>query len=264
MAIQLVNLGFSVKGSTTTPRKIDAFQNAGIVPYRFTVGKTDIELTPDIHDFFQTDLLIITLPPKIRRLGPGYGIGQIEKIAKATRNFDGKVIYTSSTSVYPTNGKSHDEKSLTTDSSENPTPLLYMEKLLKNTFGSNLTILRLGGLFGYDRIPVKYFLAKREIDNGKFPVNYLHRDDAIKSIITIIQKQAWGKIYNVVAPGHPTRKEVFLKNAKTLNVNSPEFSNRTTGNFKIVNGDKMVKELGFAYRFADPLDFLYDQHYTPL
>lgn len=260
LALQLLNQGFKVKGSTTSQHKIDVFKEAGIIPYQFTLGNEKNRSAPADADFFQTDLLIITLPPKVRKQGPEHGIGQIESVKEATGSFDGKVIYTSSTSVYPTDGKSHNEMSLQ-NLPVKTSPLAHIEELLKNTFGNKLTILRLGGLFGYDRIPVKYFLDKKEIDNGHFPVNYLHRDDAVKSVMTVIDRQAWGRIYNVVAPKHPTRKQVFLRNAAILNVKAPAFSNITTGNFKIINGNKMMDELGFIYQYPDPLGFSYN-HFT--
>ena len=264
LAKELISQGLKVKGSTTSPDKTATFQNVGITPYLFSIDSAGIGDISGINDFFSADLLIITLPPKIRKKGAEHGIGQIEKIRDIASDFEGKVIYTSSTSVYPANGKNHDEASLAKNFPAGPSPLLKIEEMLKITFGNNLTILRLGGLFGYDRIPVKYFLGKKEIVNRNFPVNYLHRDDAVKGILTIIGKQAWGRTYNVVSPLHPTREEVFSKNAKMLNVKRPEFSDLTTGNFKIINPDKMMEELGFAYQFPDPLDFSYNPEYKPL
>lgn len=264
LAIELIKRGVNVKGSTTNPGKIKLFRNAGIRPYQFTIENGEISGIEDISGFFLADLLIITLPPKARKKGPDHGIGQIEKIREVAGDFAGKVIYTSSTSVYPPDGNNHNEESVPKNQLLNAHPILRIEKILKTTFRNNLTILRFGGLFGYDRIPVKYFLGKKELDNAKFPVNYLHRDDAVKSIMTIIEKQAWGKIYNVVSPLHPTREEVFLKNAEILNVESPTFSERNTKGFKTINGDKMVEELGFIYQFPDPLKFSYNPDYKPL
>ena len=264
LAKELIAQGYKVKGSTTNIKKIAVFRKAGITPFQLTVDTVKTQKIAADGDFFQADLLVISLPPKIRKLGAGRGFGQMEKIIEATRNFAGNVIYTSSTSVYPPDGKSHDENSLMHQLPEYSHPLLDIEKLLKSAFGDKLTILRLGGLFGYDRIPVKYFLEKKEIQNGKFPVNYLHRDDAVKSIVTIIEKQAWGRIYNVVAPLHPTREAVFLKNAEALNAVKPLFNQTVTGNFKIVKGDKIVRDLGFFYQFPDPQNFTYDDTQNPL
>ena len=256
LALKLLAKGFKVKGSTTSQAKIEYFKSSGIIPYQLTVTNDEKQGVPDKKDFFEADLLIITLPPKVRKSGPEHGIGQIEKIKEATPDFEGKVIYTSSTSVYPNDGKSHDEKSVE-GFNKSQSPLLDIERMLKDAFGDKLTLLRLGGLFGYDRIPVKYFLGKTAIDNGSFPVNYLHRDDAVNSIMTIIDKRAWDKIYNVVAPLHPTRKELFIKNAENLKVQPPGFSNRTTANFKIIDGTRMMRELDFSYQFPNPLDFSY-------
>ncbi|MDN5212546.1 SDR family NAD(P)-dependent oxidoreductase [Fulvivirgaceae bacterium BMA12] len=258
LAKELIATGYKVKGTTTNAGKMASLQKAGITPFQLTIDTTQTPEKSAVGNFFQCDLLIISLPPKIRKLGAEHGINQTSRIIATAKNFDGKVIYTSSTSVYPTNSQSHDENSLTTNFPEHEHPLLDIEKLLKNAFGNNLTILRLGGLFGYDRIPVKYFLGKKEIHNSKFPVNYLHRDDAVGSIMTVIEKQAWGNIYNVVCPLHPTREAVFLKNAEVLNISKPVFGETVEGNYKIIEGDKIVRELGFFYQFPDPKNFTYE------
>ncbi len=258
LAKELIATGYKVNGSTTNAGKMATLQKAGITPFQLTIDTTQTPEKSAVGNFFQCDLLIISLPPKIRKLGAEHGISQTAKIIEVAKNFKGKVIYTSSTSVYPANGQSHDENSLTGNFPEHEHPLLDIEKLLKNAFGNKLTILRLGGLFGYDRIPVKYFLKKKEIHNSKFPVNYLHRDDAVRSIVTVIEKQAWGKIYNIVSPLHPAREAVFLKNAKVLNIAKPVFSQMVEGNYKIVKGDKIAGELGFLYQFPDPENFTYE------
>ena len=167
LAIELIKRGIKVKGSTTNPDKIELFRNAGIRPYQFTIENGEISGIEDISGFFLSYLLIITLPPKARKKGADHGIGQIEKIREVAGDFTGKVIYTSSTSVYPPDGSNHNEGSVPQNHLLNSHPLLRIEKILETTFRNNLTLLRFGGLFGYDRIPVKYFLGRKGLDNGK-------------------------------------------------------------------------------------------------
>ncbi len=63
---------------------------------------------------------------------------------------------------------------------------------------------------GYDRIPGKYVRGKQDITTGEVPVNYLHRDDAVEIIATVLGGTVPNETYNVVAPLHPPRREVYL------------------------------------------------------
>ena len=56
LALNLLQMGYNVKGSTTTPGKIQQLKKAGIIPYLIRVDE-------DMNkDFFDADVLVLTLP----------------------------------------------------------------------------------------------------------------------------------------------------------------------------------------------------------
>src|SRR5690606_22046918 len=95
--------------------------------------------------------------------------------------------------------------------------IINEENLLKNV-NFNATILRLGGLYGEERQPVKFLAKKERNENGNEPVNMLHLYDAIEAITILIEKPIENEIYNLVYPQYDTREVFYKKAAKKLNL----------------------------------------------
>ena len=53
----------------------------------------------------------------------------------------------------------------------------------------NTTVIRFGGLIGYDRMPGKFLTGKKDLPNGDAPVNLIHRDDCVQIIYQIIKNE---------------------------------------------------------------------------
>lgn len=251
LAEELIKRGFKVKGSTTTTEKISQLQSKGIEAY-------EIELPNNKFDksFFDTDYLIIDIPPKSSKAGVNHHFESIKSIIPYIKN-DQKIIYISSTSVYPDVDHPINEDHELDKNSDRANALIQVEQLLLNTFYDRLTIIRSGGLLGYDRIPGKYFAGKK-VKQYDQKVNYLHRDDAVGIIITVIDKKAWGCILNAVAPQHPTRKEVYKKNADDYSFEYPIFENTPQElTNRIIENSKIEQILDYSFIYPDPLHFFY-------
>lgn len=260
LARNLLAEGYTVKGSTTTPQKKSVMKDVGILPYVLT-------LTPELsrqepQDFFHTDLLIINIPPRTRTEGQDYHPRQIAALAEQIKkNHIKYCIYISSTSVYPASGAGQEvteEDASEPDKSRHPA-IWHAEDQLRQLPGLRLSILRCGGLMGYDRIPGKYFAGKKNLTTGHIPVNYVHRDDVIKVIVEVIQKDYWNQTMNVVAPEHPGRKEVYLKNAEEFGYEKPTFTEdgKEQEEYKVVSSRKLVEEFQYDFIYPDPLQFPY-------
>lgn len=232
-------------------------KDVGIKPYLLTLTPEISQLNPD--DFFQTDLLIIAIPPKIRHEGQDFHPAQLKAVIKEIKKHKIRwCIYISSTSVYPNLEREVSEEDTPDPENCRHTAVCEAEKLLQEVEELNLTILRCGGLMGYDRIPGRYFAGKKNLDTGDIPVNYVHRDDVIGVVLEVIRQECWNKIFNVVAPLHPTKKEIFLRNAADFQLEPPTFVATHMKDYKIVNADKLQKELHFTFRYPDPLEFKYN------
>ena len=74
LAADLLKTGTIVNGSATSPDKLEALVNSGILPY---LVKFDNEQTSFDPTFFKCDVMVISIPP---RLKAGEGGGYLSKI----------------------------------------------------------------------------------------------------------------------------------------------------------------------------------------
>jgi nucleoside-diphosphate-sugar epimerase len=252
---QLLTEGHTVKGSTTSDEKIKTLEQAGIEAYQIEFNPT--MQCSDCTEFWDTDLLIIDIPPDRKRddvdeYFPNIIQSVIEQIEE---HRIGKVIFISSTSVYPNEGKIVQEKDAGPASRDSGRALLRSEHML---FEQNFetTVLRLAGLYGYDRHPVYYLSGRQNLSRGKAPVNLIHRDDVIEITSRIIKDDVMGEVFNVCSDGHPPRKALYTAAAEHFNVDPPSFAeeNGEDTNYKIVSNEKVKKYLGYTFYYPNPMD----------
>ncbi|MGV3557618.1 SDR family oxidoreductase [Larkinella arboricola] len=259
LAERLLDSGYVVKGSTTSKEKLPIFWKRGIKPY-------ELRLTPtpegdDLADFLDTDALIINIPPKAGQQGDVFHPQQIRAVADALRQTGAKIpyiLYVSSTSIYPDlNRVVVEDDVMTPDQSLSPAFVEAEQTVLGL---GHSTVLRFGGLLGYNRIPGRYVAGKQGLTTGSVPVNYIHRDDGIQIITAFLNNPQLGQIFNVVAPEHPTREAVYRQNCADFGYETPTFAEPSEpAPYKIVSPEKLIKTIGYPFQYADPLAF----YYTP-
>ena len=171
-----------------------------------------------------------------------------------------EIIYISSTSIYPELNRTVTEEDVTSPEQSAAAAMVRAENLLIGLRPSKtVSILRLGGLLGYERIPGKYVKGQKDMTTGSIPVNYIHRDDAAAIIATIIETGVVNETFNIVAPFHPTRSEVYVSSCAQFGWEAPTFKEpEETPDFKIISADKLARFYDHAFLYADPLDFHYE------
>jgi len=251
LAEHLLKQDYKVKGSTTTASKMQELKESGITPFHIELPNENLN-----GDFFQSDYLIINMPPKTSKKGINHHLESLQSIMKSIPS-NQKIIYVSATSVYPKVDHLINEDHELDSNSERAQALIQAEQLLLNTFYDRLTIVRFGGLLGYDRIPGKYYSGKK-LGQHQQKVNYIHRDDAVGIIATILNKEKWSLILNGTAPKHPTKKEVFEKNAHDFGFAPPIFENKAQDlPNRIIESNKIERILDYSFIYPDPLHFFY-------
>jgi len=153
------------------------------------VGKAlQVSLPHDVHclsrdrvankkaNLYRCDVLIIAIPPRDNYL-------EVLEETLMCIEKNTQIILLSSISFY--DGKA----------------LVVEAETLLQSLDEAVTILRLGGLMGYDRIAGKYTAGKVLTSDNR--TNYVHRDDVVGIIECIISQYVRGEVFDVVAPiGH--------------------------------------------------------------
>ncbi|RQO69638.1 NAD(P)-dependent oxidoreductase [Pedobacter sp. KBW06] len=221
LAKKLISSGYSVKGSSTTAEKLPILSDAGIQPYLIDFQEDTAQYDPD---FFHTDLLLISIPPKRSSGAQQAFYKKITGIAGAAQKQQVKhVIFISSTAVYGDHNTEVTELSTPQPDTASGIAMLEAEKLLmgQSTFSS--TVLRFGGLIGPGRNPGRFFAGKQDIPNGQAPVNLVHLTDCLNFSLSLIKNAAFGHIYNVCSTDHPSRQDFYSKAAEVSALPIPAF-----------------------------------------
>jgi nucleoside-diphosphate-sugar epimerase len=245
LAEYLVNKGISLKGSTTSPEKLDQLAESGISPFLVQFEANNQYFDPV---FFECDILIISIPPRLKK---GEASAYLPKISRIIQTISQskikRVIYISSTGVYGDHNKAvteHDEPNPNTESGK---ILLEAENLFRQANVFKTTVIRFGGLVGPGRHPGRFFTGKRDIPNGMSPINLIHLDDCIGIIMAIIEQNAFGYLFNACSPDHRTKEDFYREVSLKGGYEAPEFIHELT-NWKIVGSSNLKPILDYEFK----------------
>ncbi len=253
LAIFLKEKGYRIKGSTKDPQKLSTLRKKEIEPFLLNFAPYDRKNIEKAKDFFNSSILIINIPPPKISNSVNFHLLQIKAITEAAK--EGKVekiLFISSTSVYPNTGGVVTEKDVPKPKTSSGKALRKAEDFLINNTPFKTTILRLSGLIGYDRTP--YHILKRKKKTSRIrnvPINVVHRDDCIRIIHEIIKKEVWQEIFNVSCDNHPLRKDFYEAYLLGKNIELPKFETGHT-HYKIVDNEKLKRVLQYAFKYPDP------------
>lgn len=248
LARTLVSSGFTVNGSTTSLEKVPLLDTAGISAFLISLNANAID--GDIVSFLKrSEVLIIDIPPKLRGENRESYIDKIRALIPYIETSGiKKVMFASSTAVYPDTNTVVTELSPAQPETESGKQIVEAENLLLTNDNFRTTILRFGGLTGEDRKPIKYLAGKENLENPDGPVNLIHQKDCIGIILKVIEKDIWGEIFNAVAPYHPTREEHYTRQAVELNLPLPKFRHDKPSIGKTVDSKKVIEILGYNFQ----------------
>lgn len=236
LAISFIEDGFHVKSSTTSEEKLSDLASNDIEA--FLVDISDFE---KFDEFLDTDILIIAITSK--------DIDGFERLIAQIQNSEiQKVIFISSTSVYPSLNKVMTEEDAVLE-----IPLTEIENLFRDTTFFETTIIRFAGLFGANRHPANWFKNGRKIPQPKGFVNMVHQEDCIEIIHTIIDQNCWNEIFNVCSNHHPTRKEFYTMAKLSMGFEMPQFEKNEIYKWKIISSKKVQQVLGYTFIHDDLL-----------
>ncbi|ABL64373.1 SDR family oxidoreductase [Chlorobium phaeobacteroides] len=253
LAKALIAQDYPVKGSTTNEDNLEAMRDAGIEPYLVWL---DPEVNgEDITDFLQSDILIVNIPPERRDDIVEYHIEQFSSLIDALGQSPVRsVLFVSSTSVYPALQREVTEEDSVEPEALSGQALLHVEEMLMQETGFQTTVVRFGGLIGYDRNPEKNLARMTELKDPDQPMNLIHRDDCVRIIMEIIRLQQWGEVFNACCPVHPLKRDYYRRAAEVSGIPLPSLcSSEAPSPYKLVNSDKLQGALNYTFIYPDPV-----------
>ncbi|MHA8067145.1 hypothetical protein V7S76_10740 [Aquirufa sp. ROCK2-A2] len=245
LAKNLANSGHTVKVTKSSYRSLTPSANLLELDW-----KAEANLPADHWTYLcHSDIQIWTIPPRRKQNSSDFYLSVLRDwITHLDSNKVKKIIFLSSTSVYQNNNSWVNESSDLDESS-----LITQAEKIIQTANCPFIILRLGGLMGEERFVAKYF-SGREVDGGECPVNYVHQKDVLAILEKAIQ-DIDGGIYNVVAPEHPSKKEVGDADCERRNLPKAIWNPGVCPSFKLVSSDKLTKELAYEFIEPNPVNF---------
>ncbi|QSX28752.1 SDR family oxidoreductase [Shewanella cyperi] len=249
LARHLMQKGFSVKGCKRSPEGAAELTREGIDAFVLDLEQPVPEATQALLD---ADALVINIPPGLRRGDSGY-LQRLAHLVSALgdRRYQ-RLVFISTTGVYPELAQPMTEKDAEPHSDTART-LLTAEAM----FGQqpNATLMRFAGLVGPGRHPGRFFAGRQGVAAGGAPVNLVHLDDCVAAVTLVLESANPDSCYNLCAPLHPTKAEFYRAAAEALQLPSPQFAEDVAGG-KAIDGEHICANLGFHYRYPDPLAML--------
>ena len=242
--------GYEVGVSRTTAAGVLEVSRLGL---RAFVIELDAAIPLPDGIFWHAPTLLVTVPPQPGK-SEGEQLTQFERlIERARASGVRQVLYISSTSVY-----ADDEQLATEAVAPAPTKpggaMVYqLERLLQQEPAFYTTVLRFGGLIGYDRLPDSAAAIQRRRRALDTPMNVIHRDDCVRIIHEIVRQQAWGEVFNACADAHPTRRDYYTAAARARGFSLPDMGPVEPHPYKVVSSEKLKARLHYQFLFPNPL-----------
>lgn len=263
LAQALVAQGYRVQGSTLTPEKSYHFREKDVEPFYIDVG--DTVTGAHLDTFFNVDILCVLLPYRRNFKDPQIYQRQMQAIISLVQSSTiQKVVFTSSTSIYPQMAGKIMEDTPFVPETPRATVLHNIERLWLELEGVDTTILRLAGLCGGER-QITGFLQKQQVQEGALLdgerlVNLIHREDCVVLMQKVIQQNFSEEIFNLCSDKHPSRQELYTQVARRSGLVEPSFkasknSKKFLSTYKQVSNVKIKRLLAYTFRYPDPLTF---------
>ena len=230
---------FSITIATTDKEKWGQF-DGDVSIVEVSLASKELSFTNTKIDINVFDQIVVMLPPSGFEDYEEVILGICEKFEPSIQ-----FIFTSSTGVYKNVDAMVSENSLVNESH----PVFKAEEIIRKYFDGSHSILRLAGLLGDARHPVKYLLNKESVSDGLAPVNLIHRDDVIRAIKVLLYSGSSGSTYNICYPDHPSKKDYYGNFALRLYGKSLDFN--LGGSGKVVDGSKFVMK--YEYEYLNPI-----------
>lgn len=248
-AKELHHLNYQVHGTTTSSEKAREMASDGIISYVLDFSQD----SPVDHILcsISFDLILVSVPAKKIEAFDSCA-AKFERLSVFLQTLKSNcLIYLSSVGVYPAANKIIYEDTIPADQLD--TKLYHAERVLSSKL-RKLNILRLGGIFGFNRIPGKHFSGK--ICNvGRQPANYIHVRDICNILLTLRKLEIQGEIFNAVSPEHPLKTAIISAMVAKYGFPPPIAFEDTGEQKKIISSERLIERLNYTFLYKSPTDY---------
>jgi nucleoside-diphosphate-sugar epimerase len=260
LAQYLAAQGYAVRVSRTTAAGVQQVQELGLRAHEVNLaGET---LLPD-SPLWQVQTMLIAVPPQADH-PEAQQVAQYQRLAERLRASGVQhVLYVSSTSVYGEANAEVTEATPLAPQKPGGQVVQALEQVLQQEPTLQTTVLRFGGLIGYDRLPTDAAAIQRRSRAADTPMNVIHRDDCVRIIYEIVRQGAWGNVFNACADEHPTRREYYAAAAAARGFALPDMGPVQNLPYKVVSSEKLKTTLNYQFLYPNPLA-VFDAPRSPL
>ncbi|MEI8279252.1 MAG: hypothetical protein WCG87_05770 [Bacteroidota bacterium] len=225
---------YSIRVTTTSQKKIELLDAKGFNPTVVSFSD-DFNMPAPLlwREAQDLDVVIITVPFPNKNASFISQSAIIANLSSFLGDFKGQMFFMSSTSVYPDVSREFTEDDL-------PLEEVGAERLVRSAY-PQVNILRLAGLMGGNRL-----LSNYRVSNLELPVNHVHYVDVCGVVKKMIELHATSRLYNVVAPMHPSKAEVIGAQK------NESYPGNISSLGRIISCQKLVSELNYQFRYPDP------------
>lgn len=222
LCARLLEAGLSTTLTTRHATGIEALESAGARHIQFDLN--DSASWSQVDKLFEDELDIFFLLPPSQ-----VDLLQLQKFLEHIPDgCVGRIVVSSSTVVYGSNGELVDASSPVSIEGPRATKQWQIEELFRSS-GFDTRIARLAGLYGPDRIIGKKGLIKGELIPGSADawLNLLHVEDAAGLIFAIMQSDSAAEV-ELGCDGNPVKRQVYYQDlARYLQCVEPVFEQLT-------------------------------------
>jgi nucleoside-diphosphate-sugar epimerase len=256
LAQYLVAQGYAVQVSRTTAAGVQQVCELGL-------GAQEVNLATEAPladgPFWQVPTMLIAVPPQASQ-PVAQQVAQYQRLVERLRASGVRhVLYVSSTSVYGEANAEVTEATPLAPQKPGGQVVRALEEVVQQEQALQTTVLRFGGLIGYDRLPT----IGRRSRAADTPMNVIHRDDCVRIIHEIVRQGAWGEVFNACADAHPTRREYYAAAAQARGFALPDLGPVQAQPYKVVSSEKLKTTLNYQFLYPNPLA-VFDAPRSPL
>ncbi|MCG3863613.1 MULTISPECIES: NAD-dependent epimerase/dehydratase family protein [unclassified Photobacterium] len=253
LAKALYKHGYNVYGTKRNEIDTNALTSFGIHGVPMQLPLTEDKQLSSLVPILSSDVMVINISAGRQCIDKEQHYQNVLSLSNAAyQSGCQRIIFISTTSVYDGRQGRVIESDEVMPLTESALVHVNLENHLREQWGDKLTILRLSGLIGDDRHPVKFLAGRKELKGGSSPVNLIHLEDCVAAIVQLVAQKKIIPVLHLASDFHPTRRQYYTQMAQQLSLPLPKFlPDDENKNAKVIDASETLSVLDYALQYRD-------------